>query len=146
MNAVRRAIEVEMEKLAIRDVLTPEQVVEAARDPASPLHEEFEWDDTEAGHKWRLNQARTLIRSVRVTIQVQNVPVPTIAYIHDPEADGQGYRHVSQVRNDAEVAQRALAREINRVGSSAARARDIALGLGLSGQVESQLAEAIATR
>lgn len=28
--------------------LDPSLVVEAARDPASPLHAYFEWDDTEA--------------------------------------------------------------------------------------------------
>lgn len=37
-------------------------VVEEARHPASPLHDHFQWDDTVAGHQWRLQQARQLIR------------------------------------------------------------------------------------
>lgn len=47
--------------------LTPKGVVDAARDEAHPLHSRFEWDDAVAGEAYRLEQARGLIRSVRVT-------------------------------------------------------------------------------
>jgi hypothetical protein len=50
--------------------LTPAQVVEAATDPASPLHDHFEWDDSEAARRYRLVQAGRLIRRCRVTIEV----------------------------------------------------------------------------
>jgi hypothetical protein len=46
--------------------LTPQLVVELARDPAHPLHGRFDWDDRSAGEAWRREQARQLIRSVRV--------------------------------------------------------------------------------
>jgi hypothetical protein len=49
------------------DELTPEAVVEAAEPEDSPLHNRFEWDDSEAGRLYRLNQARELIRSVDLT-------------------------------------------------------------------------------
>lgn len=49
--------------------LTPESVVEEATDSASPLHSAFTWDDTEAARKHRLNEARALIRSVRIHIR-----------------------------------------------------------------------------
>ena len=45
-------------------ILTAEAVVEAAKDPESPLHHQFEWDDSAAAHAHRLNQARQLIRTV----------------------------------------------------------------------------------
>ncbi|HAZ61006.1 MAG TPA: hypothetical protein DCY89_05470 [Gammaproteobacteria bacterium] len=45
--------------------LTPALVVEAATDPESPLHDAFDWDDSAAAHKYRLVQARSMIRSVR---------------------------------------------------------------------------------
>jgi hypothetical protein len=48
--------------------LRPEGVVEAARDPGSPLHDCFEWDDTRAGEKFRRIQASALIRSIRVLV------------------------------------------------------------------------------
>lgn len=43
-------------------LLRPVDVVREAEDPASPLHSRFDWNNTEAGHQWRLHQARQLIR------------------------------------------------------------------------------------
>lgn len=50
--------------------LTPEVVVKEASDPSSPLHGSFEWDDTEAAHQWRIQQARVLIGRFKVEVQV----------------------------------------------------------------------------
>lgn len=49
-----------------RGTLTPEIVVDEARDEAHPLHARFEWDNALAGEAWRREQAAQLIRSVRV--------------------------------------------------------------------------------
>lgn len=46
--------------------LTPTLLVEAARPVDAPLHDRFEWDDEVAGERYRLDQARDLIRRVRV--------------------------------------------------------------------------------
>lgn len=46
--------------------LTPQLVVAAARDPLSPLHAQFEWDDSVAGEKYREQQAQHLIRRVKI--------------------------------------------------------------------------------
>lgn len=46
--------------------LTANGVVAAARSRANYLHRYFTWDDTKAAEEWRLEQARTLIRSVVV--------------------------------------------------------------------------------
>lgn len=46
--------------------LTARNVVSEARAAKSPLHPVFEWDNKKAGTEYRLNQARTLIRAVRV--------------------------------------------------------------------------------
>ena len=45
--------------------LTPTLVLDAARAPEHPLHTHFEWRDGIAAEKWRLHQARELIRTVR---------------------------------------------------------------------------------
>lgn len=53
----------------IRDehgALTPQLVVDTARDPGHPLHARFEWDDQVAGEKWRLEQASQLLRVVKL--------------------------------------------------------------------------------
>lgn len=46
--------------------LTPALVVQAATNPTHPLHDRFEWDDTEAARRWRLEQSAQLIRSVKI--------------------------------------------------------------------------------
>jgi predicted RNA-binding protein YlxR (DUF448 family) len=54
---------------AIRDEhgsLTPVLVVETARDPEHPLHSRFEWDDSLAAEKYRLEQAGQLLRVVKL--------------------------------------------------------------------------------
>jgi hypothetical protein len=47
--------------------LTPEQVLTAAKPKSSPLHQHFQWDDSEAAKQYRLMQAGQLIRRVRIT-------------------------------------------------------------------------------
>jgi hypothetical protein len=49
--------------------LSSKIVLEDARRERSPLHKYFDWDDTVAAEKWRLNQARKLVQSVRVIIE-----------------------------------------------------------------------------
>lgn len=48
-------------------ILTPERVLKAAESKSSPLHQHFQWDDTEAAKQYRLIQAGQLIRRVRIT-------------------------------------------------------------------------------
>ncbi len=49
-----------------RGELTPQAVVDEARNESHPLHNRFEWDDTLAGEAYRRTQAAELIRSVKV--------------------------------------------------------------------------------
>lgn len=49
--------------------ITPVAVVDSARDPSSPLHAAFEWDDTEAARSYREEQARHLMRSLEITFR-----------------------------------------------------------------------------
>lgn len=79
--------------------LRAEDVVAAAREVTSPLHTQFEWDDTIAGEKYRLAQARALIR---VTVEyVNEPPVETRVFVSltsDRKRDP-GYRVVADVMN-----------------------------------------------
>jgi hypothetical protein len=50
--------------------LTPAMVVEAARPEDSPIHGHFEWDDDVAAEAHRRDQARRLIRKVKVVYGV----------------------------------------------------------------------------
>lgn len=73
--------------------LTPEDVVEDAKNANSPLHSFFEWSDSKAAHEHRLHQARGLIRSV-VAVYVDDVKpaVRTRAFVHVPESSAPHYR------------------------------------------------------
>lgn len=90
-------------------LITPEQVVEAARDPKSPIHDRFTWDDTEAARKYRLEEARALIR-VSVTV-VENIAGPIRAFCSLPtdRLSGQGYRLTAAVMSDADQRAQMLA-------------------------------------
>jgi len=50
------------------DRAAPRMLLEAARDPASPLHPYFIWDDSEAAERFRLAQASALYRRIRMQI------------------------------------------------------------------------------
>jgi len=58
-DVVRSALEEVIEK---DGTLTSEAVLKAATPVSSPLHGYFEWDDSIAGHRWRIHQASSLIR------------------------------------------------------------------------------------
>lgn len=44
-------------------VVTPQNVVDLARNEKSAIHNDFEWNDTVAGEKYRLIQAAEMIRN-----------------------------------------------------------------------------------
>lgn len=45
------------------------KIVDAARDPDSPLHREFTWNDALAAESWRLDQASRLCRRICVVFE-----------------------------------------------------------------------------
>lgn len=95
-------------------VLTAEKVLEAAENTHSPLHQYFEWDDSAAAQKYRLIQARMMIR---VVVQYEQSP-NNGGYIKvrqfrslssDRQRDGGGYRMLNDVLSDEEMKVRLLA-------------------------------------
>lgn len=63
----------QFERLAqTEDGLTPESVLNANRAEGTPLHDSFEWDDTSAAEKYRLNQARHFIRCICNVVESEN--------------------------------------------------------------------------
>jgi len=118
--------------------LTPEAVVRAAKNPKSPLHDRFEWDDSVAAHKHRLEQARCLIRSVMVTITTETKTISTVHYVRDPSAEPeQGYVSIAQLRSEPENARVMLLRAFDQAKTYLSRAEDFADVLGQREAVES---------
>jgi hypothetical protein len=123
--------------------VTPDAVVEAARDPEHPWHDRFDWNDETAGNRWRLAQARTLIRSVRYERRTETRVLHSPAYVRDPdaEADEQAYTSVVSLLGDEDRARAALLAEFSRVASALRRAREIADVLNLGAEVQAMLAQ-----
>jgi hypothetical protein len=94
--------------------LTKEAVVEDARPVNSPLHSIFEWDDTVAAEKFRLDQARFLIKSITVVVnREQKSPVRAFVNVKEKEDTKKAYTSISDAMSDpklrAQVLDRAFA-------------------------------------
>lgn len=140
MNGASKAdaIRETLERLVHDGVLTPEAVVSEARDPTSPLHTEFEWNDSVAATAHRLAQARKIIRSVRIEIIEEKRVLDSVCYVRDPDLDHDeaGYAAVMDLRDDTDRARRALLNELARAEAYIARVRSLAVGLGFENGVE----------
>lgn len=118
--------------------LTPDAVVADARDPGSPLHDQFEWDVGKAAYKYWLDQARNLITSVKVVATVDKQQVSTVFYVRDPRAehDEQGYVSLTTLKSDEDLAREAIHAEFLRARAVMHRAKTLAAVLSLTEQVE----------
>jgi hypothetical protein len=139
-GAERKEIRDALAKIAEENggLLTPDAVVAAAASKSSVLHGEFEWDAKKAAHAHRIEQARTLIRSVRVVITTDKTTVSTVAYVRDPdvERDEQGYCATASLVGDIERARAALVNEFSRAAAALRRARELAVAFSMEGEVE----------
>lgn len=113
--------------------LTPDLVLEAASDPDSPLHSYFTWDDAEAAHKRRLDEARTLIRAVKVEVKTKFFTLHAPAFVRDPRvpAEQQGYTSLGRLKSDEDMAREAVVSEFARAAAALNRARSVATALDL---------------
>jgi hypothetical protein len=88
----------EIQKSNSDGLLLPEDVVTAARDENSPLHDRFDWDDSAAARKYRIIQARELIASVEiVTDGPRERFTPAFVSLMPDRKDGGGYRAIKEV-------------------------------------------------
>jgi hypothetical protein len=102
--------------------LSPADVLAAARPEDSPIHEFFEWDDTAAAESWRMEQARELIRRVRIDIQFEEVTIRTVKYVHDTTATADEARYANLMKAKKNTAQDIVAAEWAAVAALARRA------------------------
>lgn len=70
----------EIEK--VHGELTPPVVVVEAANPRNPLHRCFEWDDTTAAKRFREEQARFLLRSIRVIVDYKGKKIEQPVYVN----------------------------------------------------------------
>lgn len=131
---------------ALRDangLLNPEAIVEAAADPTSPLHGHFEWHDDKAAKLYRLGQARALIRSLRIPVQIGPTVVTAVAYVPAPKYGG-NYQRLDEIVPRSDTAKSVVLAELGRVAHMLNRARKIASVVDLGNEVD-DLLDALAT-
>jgi len=107
--------------------ITAHAVLDAARPASSPIHDCFDWNDSEAAEKWRLEQARELIRRVKIELVYQEVSVRTVKYVADP-ARSDGYTDIVKAREPS--LSEIMSAEWRNVLALAKRAQSIATARG----------------
>lgn len=87
--------------------LTPKAIVDNARNPDSALHRHFEWDDASAAEKYRHQQARMIIASLRVD-PIGSNSEPERAF-HSISDNGSAYRSIQEIRSSGDLQEKLLA-------------------------------------
>lgn len=92
--------------------ITPERVVDDARNPQSPLHPNFDWNNKTAAESWRQHTARNLIGSlVVVRVNEKQVTGNVRAFVSVRNGDNKGvYTPIVAVMEDAELRKQVLER------------------------------------
>lgn len=111
METVTDQVTEELRQIEDRDgIITPEAVVEFAKNKKTALHSQFEWDDKVAGHQYRLWQARYVIDIKAITIIRNDVELKVRAFHHFKADDKSvaGYRHINSIMSDEELMARML--------------------------------------
>ena len=149
MKASAEVMREALEAIASADGrLTPDGVVAAAKPKDHPLHAEFLWDDKRAGHQYRIEQARALIRRTMVILKEPAtecfIRVPFA--VHDPViTDGtQGFRMTSYLQQEPTTGRAAMLAEVVRAVAAIKRARDLGFVLGYGQECEALLRQAVA--
>jgi hypothetical protein len=99
-------------------VIDPHTVVDESRPEDAPLHPVFEWRDEVAAEKWRVEQARRVVRSVEITTEERNSPTQ-IAYVN-LRSQG-GYVSAATVRSQPDLYQEALQAYRSRIEAASAQ-------------------------
>lgn len=93
--------------------LVPKNVVDAARGRGTLTHRHFEWNNEVAGEAYRLEQARSLIRSIEKQIVDEDSEEPNDdkrkAFFSIHDRDGTAYRTEEEVMSSADLQSKVLA-------------------------------------
>ena len=134
----KRIVAQELRKIADKKGrFTAEDVVDVAKHKEHPLHSHFEWNDSEAAHKYRIYQANQLIASVKVEIQIEYRTLRAPMAVRDPDlpAHVPGYRMIESLTHDEDAMRTVLVEEFSQAAARLRRARDLAVAFGMSDRI-----------
>ena len=94
-----------MEEIEARDgEVTKEAFLEASRPEDSPTHKCFEWDDSVAAEKYRLNQAYHVILDLEVSVEEKTSPSPAfVNVIQKTSSESAKYKSLAVAMSDDEM-------------------------------------------
>ena len=123
--------------------IMPMAVVDAARDPTSPLHSEFEWDLTKAAEREWLRTASELIRSVKFIVSYEDRKIVSPYYVSDPTRTDSAYIQTARVAKNGAMSERVLRDELERIVGAIHRAMALASAFGLKSHFQRLLDQAV---
>lgn len=106
--------------------LTPNEVVDAARSEKSPLHDLFCWDNDTAAELYRVEQAREVIRRVKLEVVIEERTINLNRYVRDPNTETGKQGYVSMLKVRARVANEVMGDELRQLLYQADRCARIA--------------------
>lgn len=115
------AAELERIRKAHGGILRPADVVREAKAKTSPLHKCFEWDDSKAAARFRLEQARQIIRCTVTLVGTDPTPIRAYASLESDRASGDSYREITSVVSSRTHYEELLAQGLREANSWAAR-------------------------
>jgi hypothetical protein len=110
--------------------ITPEAVIDAASDPKSILHKEFEWDVSKGHHIYQMDRARELIREARFIITYSTMQLAVPKYISDRYDRNSSYIETDTVKKKSIMAKETMIDEVRRIKGAAERSRALAIQFG----------------
>jgi hypothetical protein len=123
-------VEAELQKIVdAGTALTPKGVLESARKKSSPLHKYFEWEDSKAAEKYRLEQAYRLISMTKFLVVLEGAkgkkptfsPVRKFVSTHH----GEPFRMRKDALSETEARAAIVARKLGELRSWCASVVDI---------------------
>lgn len=103
----------------------PVDLIEAARNPDHPCHDDFTWDvDQAAAERWR-DQARALIRTCKFEVLVEDIGNAVCMYVPSGDEDAT-FVSLPKIRSKSQASAVVLA-EVSMLLGNASRAYGIAL-------------------
>lgn len=115
--------------------LSPQIVVDFARDATTALHARFEWDDTKAADEYRLHQARMVLATVRYQDDTGKTRRMFVSLTED-RGTSNSYTHTAIVMSDAEKRRRLATMAVRELESAQERYSELT-------EIAGPLAEAV---
>lgn len=104
-NAEQVASEIE----SLGNDVTPTEILEKAKDDTTELHKCFEWEDSVAAEKWRLQQARMIVCHLVIKEDGEDAAdKPEIRIFHKTDR-ADGYKSITFIMRDKTEYEKLLA-------------------------------------